>query len=237
MLCSGYNREVAKARRRYGSYEAAKAALKRAYKSTWQRYVEAPDPGETLYHYCPQPTAFKILESGKRWASDALRMNDATEITYAHDVIDTVVGERENGIPKYLIKSVKPAQTVRDIWSTWCTHISCLSSEGDLPSQWEKYAAKGEGVAIGFDRQELTKVCNQQGISLFPISYDRRCHERTIRALLERATAIEIERGLQPPDRDEFRKDVNVYLASLAMTMKNSDWRHEHNPQIPLFQH
>ena len=104
------------------------------------------------------------------------------EFTYSDDLVNVVTSERKDGLPLYFITSMASAETVRSVRGRWCSHIACLSSEADSPSQWERYGDGGKGVAIGFDREALQKLCIQQlRVSLFPVSYDRSHHEATIR--------------------------------------------------------
>jgi hypothetical protein len=230
-----HNGNVAKVRRHYSSDAAIAAALKAAYDSTRKRYVDYGSQAQLLYHYCAEQTMREILKSGKLRATDVLQMDDPKEITYAHDVIQTVVSERgEDDLPVFQIKGVKDAETVRDIWSRWCTHIACLSSESDSPSQWKKYANEGSGMAIGFAGHPLAKELFKLGtplIPLLPISYDRQQHEETIRDFLSKTRTIEIKRGKRPEMAKIYR-----YLESLAMTMKHLDWSEEHEWRILIIQ-
>jgi hypothetical protein len=198
-------------------FDAAKDALKSAYEETRRRFIEPDGPPETLHHYCRKDTGLKILSSRHLWASDILRLNDQTEISYPLcDVIDTVAHERAGGLPKYIIQSVKSVGIVRSVWSGWCTHIACLSSKVDIRSQWERYADHGTGCAIGFDRVALTDVCTQLVVSLFPVIYDRQRQETIVRTFLECATSIELNRCLRPPVREEFRKDAQQRVPKLS---------------------
>jgi hypothetical protein len=127
--------------------------LEKAYKKTWNTYVEADNPPETLYHYCRKDALCGILGSGKLWASDALRMKDQKEIVYSiDDVICKVVAETEDGHFKYIIPPVKSPEKVREALGGWCTHIACLSEKIDLPSQWQNYGDGGKGFACVFRR-------------------------------------------------------------------------------------
>jgi hypothetical protein len=177
----------------------------------------------------------KILESGKLRATDVLQMNDRNEITYVHNVIQTVVSERgDDGLPVFQIKGVKDAETVRAIWSRWCTHIACFSTEPNSSSQWKKYANEGSGMAIGFAGHPLAKELFKLGtplIPLLPISYDREQHEDTIRDFLSQTRTIEIKRGKRPEMAKIYR-----YLESLAMTMKHLDWSDEHEWRVLIIQ-
>jgi hypothetical protein len=228
---------VSKPRRKYGSPEAVLSALKQKYRSVWKEYVDDPHPPETLYHYCAHDVLPKILNSGKLWASDVLCMNDKTEITYAfNEIISPLAALREEGNPKYFIRSVKE-DLVKQVWGTWCTHVACFSSTPELPSQWQRYA-QCAGYAVGFDRSRLDEWCIQQSISLFPMSYDRLRHEQMIRRFLDEEADLEFQRNIShsSPARDALREKAVVYLSSLAMSLKEHSWSDEHEWRILVIQ-
>jgi hypothetical protein len=228
---------MSKPRRKYGSPEAVTSALKSVFEAIWREYVEEPGPPKTVYHYCRENVLWQILRAGKLWASDVLCMNDPKEITYAFtDIISPLVDIREDGSPRYFIKSIKN-DLVKEVWGKWCTHIACLSSTAELPSQWARYA-ECTGYAIGFDRSRLEQWCHEQQISLFPMSYDRPRHKEMIRRFLDREVTIEVQRNLSTPSaaREALRGKAVTYLSSLAMTIKENVWRGEREWRILVIQ-
>jgi hypothetical protein len=172
-----------------------------------------------------------MFGSGELWASDVLRMNDPNEITYAFNkVLGPIAQTRENGYPKYRIKSVKE-EIVKDVWGRWCTHVTCFSSSSEISSQWERYA-KNSGFAVGFDRVRLGEWCKQKGISLLPIIYNRAHQEEMIRRLLQAEVDILTSRQPSDPVRSVLRDKTDLFLASIMMTLKEPSWSEEEEWRI-----
>lgn len=214
------------------SPELAQGALKRAFESVGSDYVDVAELPAMLYHYCPEDAFPKILASGKLWASDVLRMPDRGEIAYAfNEIIAPVLGQCEDGRPKYFVKSVGPPDLVRLKWGRFQTHIACLSSTAEEPRQWRNYA-KCMGYAIGFDRAALDAWCLSQNVSLFPMSYDCSRHIGMITRFLDKVKEIEL--NLHPVGLNEspLRQAAKVYLTALAMTMKRTEFREEHEWRV-----
>lgn len=108
-----------------------------------------------LYHYCNLNTFIEILKSHKVRFCDITKSNDRLETLYFLDCLE-----------KYLKKTdsvILRSKQVRIIWenilSQYNYYCFCLSSNGDLLSQWRGYARSG-GVSIGFDKKELKKYSN-----------------------------------------------------------------------------
>lgn len=225
-----------KPRRKRSSFEAAVDDLKWAFKAIWNRHVEVAEPPTILYHYCPENVLPKILRSGKLWASDILCTNDSKEIAYAfNDVIAPLVGQRENGEPKYFIETVASPDLVRQIWGRVHAHIACLSSTSELPSQWGRYA-KCAGYAIGFHRRALQDWCWSHDVPLFPVSYERALQRAMISRFLDKEKEIEISRNLPRPTIMEFREEGWAPFVSLAMSMKEQSWRSEQEWRVLIIE-
>lgn len=67
----------------------------------------------------------------------------------------------------------------------------CLSSEGDLLSQWRGYADDGHGVSIGFDKDYLCHLARKDSpglvpsIELTPVRYESTDHEAVAEIVLD----------------------------------------------------
>jgi hypothetical protein len=195
-----------------------------------------------LYHYCAPEVFLKILQSRTLWASDILRMNDLREIEYAFaDILSPLVSERENGHSKYFLRSLAPSDQIRNIWGTGnCTHIACLSSTSELPSQWKTYA-KCAGYAIGFNRAALQTWCNAcgvagSGVTLFPVIYDASLQTKLIREFLDREKQLEMRRCADLSATMPVRDEARVYLAILAMALKDPQHSAEKEWRILIIQ-
>jgi hypothetical protein len=205
----------------------AKSELKTVYEVIWNQCVEVAKPPKTLYHYCPQDVLPKILSSGNLRASDVLCMNDRREVAYAfNDVIAPIVSQRELGDPKYFIDSLASPDLVRGIWGRFCTYIACFSSTAELPSQWRNYA-KSAGYAIGFDYNLLQTWCTSRGVVLFPVIYEGSRQSSMITRFFDREKEVERSRHCPRSTIMKLRDQGRIYLASLAMTLKEPSWRSE----------
>jgi Protein of unknown function (DUF2971) len=219
-------------RRKYGSAEASTAALKSIYNSMWKRYLEPANPPAKLYHYCREATFQEIVKSGNLWASDVLCMNDPKEIAYAFDVLGPLVAERENGSPKYFLKSIASPERAREIWGAVSNHIACFSSNPDLPSQWKHYA-KCTGYALGFNRSALQSWCLARNISLFPVLYDSTLQTAMIKEFLEKEKQLEIVRDAAAL---AIRDAAVGYMHCLTLTLKDPAWLPEHEWRMLVIQ-
>jgi hypothetical protein len=223
---------VSKPRRKYNSPKAIVDALERRFRFIDQKYVEVPDPPKTLYHYCREDVLLAILCSGNLWASDVLFMNDEKEVGYSYDLINRIVAAagEEEGVPKYPFKS----RNAREIWSRFWTHITCFSSTSELPSQWYGYASAGTGCAIGIDQKSLRTWCNERGVSLVPMIYNRSRQEEMLTDFFEAERSIRISRKptAESGAREVFRWTAIKYLASLALTLKDEGWQSERETRI-----
>jgi hypothetical protein len=158
-------------------------------------------------------------------------MNDPDEILYAFsDLLPTVMGAGMN--------SPFTRDFVKEQWAKVCVHIACFSN-AELPSQWERYANKGTGCAIGFDQCTLKEWCLRQRISLFPTNYDRSRQEdmiRSFRTNVDRITQGLLNKWDSPAARKTLREKATKYLFSLAMTVKTEHWREEGEWRILMMQ-
>jgi hypothetical protein len=160
-------------------------------------------------------------------------MNDPDEILYAFsDLLPTAMGAGMR--PEF------GREVVKQEWAKVCVHIACFSN-AELPSQWERYANQGTGCAIGFDQSALEEWCLQQGVSLFPMSYDRSRQEEMISRFHKSVDRI-FTPGLLKREwnslaaRKTLPDKATTYLFSLAMTVKKEHWQEEREWRILIMQ-
>ena len=118
----------------------------------------------------------------------------------------------------------------------------CLSEEGDLLSQWRGYAADGLGVSVGFNKDFLQRMAeensqdNGPGVQLAKVEYDPGVHDSFVRP-----TYDEMKRLLNSPEWKErpptilggatteklaavrnaaLRTHTNILLAPMALLYK-----------------
>lgn len=103
-------------------------------------------PPDHLFHYTTMEGMEAILSSRRIWASDIHRMNDASELLHALEIIrerlifahDRCLDSMTERILQTLIDSV-------DDLSSTPLYISCFSAEGDLLNQWRAYCPQEGG--------------------------------------------------------------------------------------------
>lgn len=107
------------------------------------------------YHYCSSDVFLSIITQKKIWFSDCKKFNDHKEIEWFYDSLLLELApilEEYDGSPKLeSFKSSLEQQKNADIL------MCCFSKQGDLLSQWAKYASNGAGVSIGFNLDALYK--------------------------------------------------------------------------------
>ncbi len=123
-----------------------------------------------LYHYASNETLLSIIQNKKIYLSDLSLSNDTTEGAHTFDLIKEIFEEEEVWDPKgFNINHFGEHSTVLGF---------CLSTEGDMLSQWRAYAQDGKGVSIGFDKDTLLKFNSEidpteRIFKLVEIQYDR----------------------------------------------------------------
>jgi hypothetical protein len=121
-------------------------------------------PPALLYHYTVSEPAVSIIETGELWATNAVFMNDESEIRYAADIVRRVLEEVVND-PGFIsaneegvARALEPVRRVlANLHSYVEVYVSCFSSEQDQLSQWRAYGPSG-GLSIGFDAGELKGI-------------------------------------------------------------------------------
>lgn len=120
---------------------------------------------ETLYHYCSLNTFYTIIKKKTIRLSDIKKSNDSEETIwlpnmyhkYIYDSIKSKAIENQKYIP-YAIATYdyladgKMLFTSERLLKSW---VLCLSTKGDLLSQWRGYADDGRGISIGFKFDSL----------------------------------------------------------------------------------
>jgi len=146
---------------------------------TWrdERRSAQPIP-DVLYHYTDLRGLQGMFSSCKMWLSDAAYMNDPLEGTWVHQIANDlavdVLGDSALGVQTR--DQIEARLTAPDLWDQSLrspsesellhfaameeafmpAFIASFTEDGDLLSQWRGYGAGGDGVAIGFNLNELS---------------------------------------------------------------------------------
>lgn len=143
------------------------------------------DGPDVIYHYTDANGLIGILRSSTIRASEALFLNDSSEIRYSLgrvlDRIDKAIDREVNrkGSPnvetleimKYFLRELN------DLSGQDClppVYVSCFCGDGDLLSQWRGYGG-GQGFAIGFNKEKLARSASfcaaSEGVKLVRVTY------------------------------------------------------------------
>jgi Protein of unknown function (DUF2971) len=160
-----------------------------------------------LYHYTTHAGAIGIATKKVLWATSIRHLNDATEFTYAHEVLSQALANAFaqtpfNGSPAALEVMQRPLDvSQRDVAAAFTgtlgsTFIVSFSADRDKLSQWRTYCPGG-GYALGFRVDVLQEIAKAAGFTLIQCSYDPVIHSRQAGALAEEVRQ-RVEAALAP---------------------------------------
>lgn len=121
---------------------------------------------KTLYHYCSTETLLKILNNSTIRLHNIAKSNDKEELVYIKPLLKSNLNEirnfynefkpdNENALDEKLVNDFVDNYFER---STRIYFAVCFSRNSNKLSQWDRYADKGRGAAIGFDSESLCKL-------------------------------------------------------------------------------
>lgn len=114
---------------------------------------------ETLYHFTSQSALLSIVQNGCIWASHPDFLNDGAERSYyanllKEDVINRFESKKRNDLASLFKKAIDSDPTIlTDVGAPY--YVFSLSKNYTSASQWDRYAENGNGVCIGFNKDEL----------------------------------------------------------------------------------
>jgi hypothetical protein len=148
-----------------------------------------PTPPSCLYHYTGVDALVKIVSTNELWGTNAVFMNDQTEISHAASLLARVVEADASGPPNAGFSTSRVSsdgairQVLMQLHSYIEVYVACFCVEPDLLSQWRGYGGLGGGYAIGFGPEGL-KALGGGALSLVHVVYDEAEQERQIRDLV-----------------------------------------------------
>ncbi|HKO58998.1 MAG TPA: DUF2971 domain-containing protein [Thermoanaerobaculia bacterium] len=235
-------------------FDSPLAELRAAVDVEWSNRSAAPPP--VVYHYTSGKAFAGIISSRRLWATISSELNDLTELLHAADVLRSVLNDRAHAakLPEYSVL-YPPQVTTFDFARTDIIEIfvsSLTAAEDDLP-QWDRYANRGYGVAIGFHAEALTALHAADGIrqqmGFVEVSYDASRQREFLElfvAAWEHDASVAVSRHLaRSPDPLMYMAAWFGNLAGSACAilprMKSAhfeserEWRlvHAHVPNLP----
>ena len=127
----------------------------------------------TVWHYSNIAGLNGILSSSSLWASDYRYMNDTSELRFGLDIIEMTIAHDEFqpeltlDVRHNILKEI--AMLKRSNMNMYVLTCSfCM--RGNVLSQWRAYARQ-DGIAIGFQKDALEKLANDQGYTTGIVYY------------------------------------------------------------------
>jgi DUF2971 family protein len=142
-------------------------------KQVFDDYKAAEPIPLLVYHYTSLPAFINIVQSGIIWCSNVQFSNDPAEISYAHDLIRSVLAQ---AYPAFAFGGV--FQIIQQI----DYYAAAFSAVKDSLPQWRAYCSNGRGVALGFK----SAVFQQHPDLIFGrVEYNRSRQEALVRRVLQ----------------------------------------------------
>lgn len=135
-----------------------------------------------LYHYCSVNSFLSIVKNKEIFLSSLSLSNDSLEGLLVEKTISRMA-EKDSLNLAHRAELEKSISMLRDVFDGFGF---CLSSAGDLLSQWRGYASDGAGFSIGFSQEYLNELCNLRvngkpsGITLEQVIYSSDDHESVL---------------------------------------------------------
>lgn len=167
------------------------------------------------YHYCDYDTFEKIIRNQTIRLSDIRKSNDSYEMKVIYKQYEGIgnLSNFVNGKDDYFWRDTeKFSQYMSD--KTDCFAI-CFSSGQEKLSQWERYAANGKGLAIGFDELKLSSFINK----INDIIEVKKDFENYLRILAQKIKYRKLKKIYCVGDiTKELYEDIHQYVNNCAFT-------------------
>lgn len=180
--------------------------------TAFEAVTRNPPLPTTFYHYTTADGLIGILRSEALWATNALYMNDTSELAYGREIVAKVLTEEAKlsgtVTSRWLLQFAELLGRVHDRSETY---VACFCEDGDLLSQWRAYSA-GRGFSLGFSGARLSAL----GYALFRVEYARLVQEEAIRNTV-RIHIREFEAAVQRRDSERVVEVSGAFGFMLAL--------------------
>lgn len=151
-------------------------------------------PPDFLYHYTNAKGLIGMLDSGHIWATNYRFLNDASEVTYAVALFESIVKDRlsrSHGevVTEFLRRALVTANAFDGMADSY---VACFCEKDDLLNQWRAYAASGGGFALGFRSRDIGMRVRLEkpghDFVLRKVEYDEAMQRRLLSEIIDLAT-------------------------------------------------
>jgi hypothetical protein len=181
---------------------------------------------DILWHYTNAEGFQGIVTSHRLRLADARFLNDRTERHYGVDLLVEVLDAVARDRPAPFLDEIR--SELQDLPET-NLFVCSFSEKNNSMGQWERYAERGFGYCLGFDKAQIIRSIKDLPIELKQISY---VHSKQ-RALAE-STLKEIMRDVRKPGKEQGSDDpplaatvAATLLRALTLQFKNPAFREE----------
>ena len=184
---------------------------------------------DIVWHYTSHDAALSIVRNNQLWLSNLRYLRDAQEFVWIFDCVTKYIETRKRRSdpvhPEVESRLVLQAHQ-RDLGTSIC--IACFSTMPDDVAQWERYASEAQGVAVGFNAEELASAVGAGWGRWAPVIYDTSSKSRQI------ASAIEYAEDCQRGGKSILgtRDDPLVHLAAFS---KHESFSSEREFRLALY--
>jgi hypothetical protein len=177
-----------------------------------------------LYHYTSIEAFLNIVQSKSFYASDIYYMNDATEISYAVGLAESIIGAgtADGILPPEFSASLKQA-----LYNTQLAKVFGISFslERDALSQWRGYGG-GAGLALCFNPEKAMKLAAANGLALVKCEYDQSRQVSLIKDTL-RSVVAAIKSSPRPLASEVIERECLLQLCPVLSKIKHPAFRDE----------
>lgn len=188
---------------------------------------------ELLYHFTSLESLVSMLNEYTPenpyltfFATHISFMNDSSEYQYGREIcLKFMQKYQKDFIPKS--SKVSLSLTDRPIQTKLDNYVISFSSVSDTASMWAMYAKNGSGIALVFNKENLSEIFQDKKLSLSPCLYP--VNEDSLSVYLEdikSAYNLNYEK-LRDVDFGEFGDKMRI-LSAINLTL---------NPILPIIKH
>lgn len=180
--------------------------------------VSPAGPPRRLHHYTTLNGLTGITSSSSVWASDVRYMNDASELSYAVDLIAELVRGRLAEVGNDMLRPLLPTRFgfANAFEYGARPFVACFCEEEDLLSQWRGYRAGETGYSLGMDLSLVATVGDlPPNTYLRKVIYDPDVQRQQVGDVVD--IWLETAASLLTADRGLHAEDVFPYPAIWAL--------------------